>query len=41
MKDGKAVNYNGSEIIGLTNLKFIREKDGDGKVPKRLEAEVT
>ena len=22
MKDGKAVNYNGSEIIGLINLKY-------------------
>ena len=24
MKDGKAVNYNGSEIIGLINLKYGR-----------------
>ena len=27
MKDDKAVNYNGSEIIGLINLVEIREKD--------------
>ena len=24
MKDGKAVNYNGSEIIGLIHLKYVK-----------------
>ena len=31
MKDGKAVNYNGSEIIGLINLKYGKKDGLSGK----------